>query len=738
MLEQLATGFSNRRLPALLQSEAAECGLVCLGMIACFYGDRTDVATLRGQHPISLKGTTLADLIAIADRMHLAARPLKLDVCNVADLKLPCILHWNFDHFVVLKRVARGSVQIHDPACGERRISRSDFSKAFTGVALELWPNPGFRKKNSAPRLSIRTLFGHVTGLHRSMGQVLLLALALEVFSIVSPFYVQWVIDQAIVSADRDLLTTLALGFGIIAIVSVIIGAVRSWVLMHMSTIFGIQWRTNVFGHLLRLPVQYFQKRHLGDITSRFGSIDHIQTTVTSSYIEAIVDGLMSVLMLTMMYIYSVPLGIVASITMILYGIFRWAWYGSLRAATNSQIVLAARQESHFLESVRGIRTLKIFQRENERRSSWISIVVDQVNAGLRTQKMQILYNSINGVLFGIERILIIWLGARAVLAGHFSVGALMAFKLWDDQFARRGAALIDRIFEFRILRLHGERLADIVLSEPERPNTDIQIGDLSQSGRIRVTNLRFRYSEREPFILDGLNFEVDTGECVAIVGSSGCGKSTLVGVLVGILTPSTGDVEINGMSLRNSGPGNLRTSVGSVMQDDVLFAGSIKDNISFFDPNGDLAWIQECARLTAVHEEILAMPMGYNSLIGDMGTVLSGGQKERVLLARALYKRPRILILDEATSHLDVKKEREVTSVVRALQITRIIVAHRPETIASADRVLTLSAGKLSHQPQRIDEQTPLSGHASRHAARAASSPPPPPPTPPSFMIQI
>ncbi len=709
-LDELSFGFS-KKLPMILQTEATECGLACLGMVASFYGHRTDLATLRRSYPISLKGATLANLIQIANRLEMATRPLKLELEDLDQLKLPCILHWDFNHFVVLKEVHSGSVTIYDPAFGIRKLSMGEVSKSFTGVALELWPNPEFKKKEEVQSIKLRELMGHVKGLWRSLSQILLLALALEVFALVSPFFMQWVIDNVIVTADRDLLATLAIGFGILMLMQQAVSVMRSWIIMYMGTTLNVQWRANVFTHLIRLPVQYFEKRHLGDVVSRFGAIDQIQHTLTATFLEAILDGLMTVVTLIMMFIYSPKLAWIAIVAMALYALSRWIWYRPLRNATEEQIIHAAKQESHFMETVRGVKAIKLFQRQDERRSTWLTLLVDQTNAGLRTQKLQILFKLFNGVLFGVENILIIWLGALLVLDGNFSVGALMAFMAYKGQFDGRVASLIDKFVEVKMLQLQGERLADIVLTEPEEVYGRVSMAeDTPLSPTIEVSGLRYRYSDQEPFVLDEVSFKVDAGDSVAIVGPSGCGKTTLMNVLLGTLPPTEGDVLIGGISVKQLGIHTLRSMVGTVLQDDVLFAGSISDNISFFDSKADQAWVEQCAKMAAVDIEISAMPMGYNTLVGDMGTVLSGGQKQRVLLARALYKRPKILFLDEATSHLDIAKEQEVNQVVKSLDVTRVIIAHRPETIASANRVIVLAGGKVAHDLLVKDALQPAS----------------------------
>ncbi|QUN38657.1 peptidase domain-containing ABC transporter [Burkholderia cenocepacia] len=716
LLDRLSFGIGHK-LPMTLQTEATECGLACLAMVAGYHGHHVDLATLRGRFPISLKGTGLGRVIEIAQRLDLGTRALKLDLDRLGQLRMPCILHWNFNHFVVLKEVRGKSAVIHDPAHGMRKLSADELSRSFTGVALELWPTGSFEPRKATPAVKLRALLGPVSGLSRSLGQVLALALALEVFTLVQPFFLQWVIDEVIVSADRDLLTLLALGFGLLLIMQQATSAIRAWALMYFGTTLSVQWRANVFTHLLSLPVRYFERRHLGDIVSRFGSIDTIQQTLTTSFLSAVIDGLMTVVTLAMMFIYSRVLGCVALAVMALYALLRWLSYRPLLHASEEQIVRAAKQQSHFLETVRGVKTIKLFNRQDERRASWVSLVVEQVNAGLHVQKLQLLYQQLNGLLFGIDGLLVVWLGARMVMDGQFTVGVLMAFNAYKGQFDSRVGSLIDKYFEVRMLQLQGERLADIVFSQPE-PDASLRHVPGETAGltaNIEFDAIAFRYADGEPAVLDGVSLAIAPGESVAIVGPSGCGKTTFVNLLLGVLEPTAGKIRIGGIDVDRLGLDQLRTLVGTVLQDDVLFAGSIADNISFFDQEADPQWIAECAQRAAVHEDIVAMPMGYNTLVGDMGTVLSGGQKQRVLLARALYKRPRILVLDEATSHLDVQREHQVNAAIGALKMTRVIVAHRPETIASAGRVVMLEGGRvvLDQPTERLAADAPAPSSA-------------------------
>lgn len=697
-LDRLSFGL-GRKVPVIMQTESSECGLACLAIIAGYYGYDSDLFTLRQKYPISQKGITLTTLIRIANQLHLVARPLKLELDELNKLRLPCILHWDMNHFVVLKSVSRTKVTIIDPASGERQLSHSEVSLHFTGIALELWPDSNFEEKKDKTSIKIFNLFGEIRGLWKSLGQILILALVLEVFAIISPFFMQWVIDHAIVSADLNLLTTLAIGFGLLMALSSLISLLQSWVIMHMSTTLNVQWKANIFHHLINLPTSFFQKRHLGDIISRFGSIDAIQRTLTTSFITAILDGLMTILTLVLMFVYSPKLAMIAVISMVLYAIIRWIWYAPLRKATENQIVHAAKQNTHFMETMRGIKTIKQFEKQDMRQATWLSLFVEQINAGLITQKLNLMFEFVNTLLFGLQNIIIIWVGANLVINGEFTVGILMAFLAYKNQFGSRVSSLIDKFVEVKMLTLHGERLADIVLSDPEKADSILLDSDFNEGNittEIKVRSLKFRYSDDEPWIINGLNFYVPEAQSLAIIGPTGCGKTTLMNLLLGNLKPVHGDIKVCGQSIKSIAKNRLRAQVAYVAQDDVLFAGSILENISFFDQNVQQNWVEECSRMAAIHDEIISMPMGYQTLVGDMGNVLSGGQKQRILLARALYKKPKILFLDEATSHLDIIKEKEINKMIKSLNITRIIIAHRPETITSVDRVITMQNGNI------------------------------------------
>ncbi|KVA73980.1 ABC transporter [Burkholderia ubonensis] len=706
ILNALRFGW-GRRLPVILQTQAAECGLACVGMVAGYFGHDIDMMHLRQRFNTSLKGATLGDVMRIAQRLGLASRALRLELDELGQLRRPCILHWEMSHFVVLKRVERDHVVIHDPARGARKVPMDEVSRCFTGVALELLPTAGFERKRERESISMLQLIGSVLGVRSAFVQVLTLSVALELFGILMPFYMQWVMDHVLVSSDRDLLAMLGIGFAMVALFQTAITALRSWVVTWFSSLLSVQWSANVCAHLLRLPMTYFEQRHIGDVVSRFGAVGTIQNTLTSRFVGTLLDGVMAVVTLGMLFFYNRTLTWLVIALFVVYALLRALAYRPFRQANEDQIVYAARTQTQLLESIRGVQAIKLANKQDERVAIYANTMVETANKGIVIQRLSIGFSAVHGLVSSLGRVALIWLAARQVIEGSFSAGMLVAYISFADQFVGRGSGLIDALIEFRMLRLHGERLADIVLTEVEA-DMEGGVAHMPSTQReappaISVRNLRYRYAEGEPWVLDGCSFDIAAGESVAIIGPSGQGKTTLAKLLLGLLDPHEGTIAVDGVDIRHLGLQHYRDRIGCVMQDDILFAGSIADNICFFDLDPDLARIEEAARLAQIHDDIAAMPMGYQSLVGDMGSSLSGGQCQRVLLARALYRRPDILVLDEATSHLDVARELAINEAVSAMPITRILIAHRPETIRSAERALLLENGRATFVPVAI-----------------------------------
>lgn len=683
--------WRGRQLELVMQTEAAECALACMAMIARYYGHDIDLSSLRRRFSTSLKGMDLARLIEIAHALGFETRPLRSELEHLSQMQQPCILHWDLNHFVILNHVTRKGADIYDPAKGRHCMPLVQVSQHFTGVLLELTPGADFTPIKERQRISLRTLTGRVSGLGRVLTQVIGLALAIEVLALVMPFQIQWVVDQVLVSNDTNLLTVMTLGFLIAIGLQTGLTIARSWLLSWLGATLDAQWVTNLFSHLLKLPLEYFEKRHMGDVVSRFSSVQSIQNTLTGSFVEALLDGLMGSLTLVILSLYSLPLTGCVLAVLALYMLLRWAFYRTLWMINEEQLIYTAKQQTELMESVRGVQTIKLANKQSERKARLANATLESAKRNMRSQRIGLTFSAINHGLFGVQRIALIALGAYLAIEGRFSAGMLIAFVAYADQFAAKFGSLVDKIVELRMLRLHAERIADIALAEPERNSIGVYSGPRLEP-RIDVKNLSFRYADGEPWILRHLDLTIQAGESVAIVGPSGCGKSTLAKLLLGLLEPIEGSIEIGGVDVRKYGLDNYRKLIGAVMQNDALFAGSIADNISFFDDHATLETIVNAAIDAEIHHEIMAMPMAYESLVGDMGSALSGGQKQRLLLARALFRKPDLLLLDEATSHLDLDNEHAINKSITRMKVTRIIIAHRKETISSAGRVISLT----------------------------------------------
>ena len=429
-------------------------------------------------------------------------------------------------------------------------------------------------------------------------------------------------------------------------------------------------------------------------MVSRFSSLYAIQSTLTGGFVAAIIDGVVGSIALVMLAIYSIPMTICVVVTMAIYALVRYGFFRAIWRANEQQVVYQARQQTELMESIRGIQAIKLAGKQAERKARLANATVEAARRTMVTQRFGFAIASINQALFLSQRILLVSVGAYLAIQGKFSAGMMIAFIAYADQFAAKFGSLIDRVSEFKVLGLHAERISDIALAEVDKNHGSLSCD--TEEGRIVIRNLSFRYSDSDPWVIRDLSLEIEPGESIAIVGRSGCGKSTLAKLILGLLRPQHGLVSVGFASSDGSTPRPHAGLMAAVMQDDSLFSGTIADNIAFCDSDFDLERVIRAAKGASIHAEIRAMPMGYESLIGDMGSTLSGGQKQRILLARALYQDPKVLVLDEATSHLDIDNERRTNETIRALSMTRVTIAHRTETIEQADRVFDLTLGRF------------------------------------------
>ncbi|WP_100644326.1 peptidase domain-containing ABC transporter [Alteromonas facilis] len=697
--------FTNKKsVPLILQTEAAECGLACIAMICGYHGYDTNLTQLRQRFAISSRGASLKQVMAIAGQLKLATRALKLELSSLCELETPCVLHWDMNHFVVLVSATDKHILIHDPAAGVRKLPLHQADKHFTGIALELTPNIDFEPKREKQSLTLQHFWSRITGLKRSLFLLLGFSLLLQLFAIASPYYMQIVIDDVILRNDHAILSVLALGFGLLLLIEVAVSILRQTCIVYLSNRLSLQMSSNVFQHLIKLPLDYFSKRHVGDIVSRFGSLKTIREMLTTGLITAIVDGLMAIVTLLVLFVYSAKLALVVVGVVIIYAIVRYTFYRPIRQLNEEAIIAAAQENSHFIESVRAAQTIKLFEQESDRQNQWLNRLIGVLNKNIQISRWNIGFSAINQLLFGLENILIIFLAALAVMDSVFSVGMLYAFVSYKSRFIGAVDSLINQWIEFKMLNLHFERLSDIVFTPQDKlltSATSEHVLDTHQAtsqnvrnGHLSAHNMSYRYSPLDKPLFQHIHLDVAAGSTIAITGASGCGKTTLLKCLMGLLALEDGTICIDGQPIENTR--HYRRHIAAVMQDDQLLSGTISDNIACFDESVDMPRLAWAAELACIHTEILSMPMQYNTLIGDMGSSLSGGQRQRLLIARALYRKPHILFMDEATSHLDLDNEAKISHHIKQLNITRIIVAHRIQTIRNADVVYQLINGGL------------------------------------------
>ena len=698
-------GFSpfaaRGRLPLVRQAEAAECGLACLAMVLAYHGCEPGLAALRRSHPVSLQGTSARALLRLAERLGMSGRGLRVEPDQLRLVRTPAILHWDMNHFVVLKEVRGRRVTVHDPAAGVRRLDLAEVGRHLTGVVLELAPAAGFEHRRDPSRLGLADLVGRVDGMGRALAQALVLSVVLQLLVLAGPFYLQLAVDEVAATGDGGLLAALALGFGLVTCFRLLAEWMRAQVLLRLGALLGHRMVANLFHHFVRLPLEWFEKRHVGDFVSRFGSTRPIRELVAEGLAAGAVDGLTALLTLAMLAAYSPLLAGIVLAALAAGVLVRLLFLAPLRQREEEAIAAAAREQSTFIETARAIQTIKVFGHELEREGTWQDRHADLATRTVRLGSLRTGLRTAVDAVGGLETLLVVYAGTRLVMDGTLTVGMLFAFMSYKQLFLDKASRLLDTALQYRMLGLHVDRIADIALAPREPPPAAAPPVSPPLAGAIALRSVAFRYGEADRPVLDGVDLQIGAGEFVAITGPSGGGKTTLLKVMLGLFRPTAGEVLVDGRPLDHLGAAAFRAQVGVVMQEDCLLAGSLLENISFFAAVPDIDHARRCAAAAGIDDDIMSMPMNYGTPVGDMGMALSGGQRQRVLLARALYRRPRMLFMDEGTSHLDPARERQVNESLAGLGITRVVIAHRAETIAAADRVLVLSGGRLRERPE-------------------------------------
>ena len=684
------------RVPVILQGEVSECGLACLAMVAAAWGLKADMAAFRSRLSVTPRGISLRTLMQLASSIGLAGRPVRIGLQRLGELKLPALLHWNMDHFVVLERVRGDVAWIVDPARGRMRVSLDSISPNFTGIAIEFTPTDSFRSGVLRLSRSFRRAWLDDRGLRSAAFRALWLTLVLQVAIIALPFAYRGVIDRAGGKGLFDpRLTWIAAGIAVMILVQAGTTWTRGLVVNRLGNIFVHRVSTHVVARLFSLPVAFFQRQMLGDVLSRVRSIDAIRRFLTDQAAPLVIDLVVGSATAALMIGFSPHLALIVIGGLGTEIAIRLASMRHQRELSEHLLEAEGKELSRLLESMRAIQTIKLAAREAQRFAVWENALVGVLNAGRRLSCQRTTVTTIASAISALEWAAVLAVGVLGVGFKPVTTGVLFGFLAYRGVFRERLSTVVENLWSWQTVSVHLRRLDDLMLAEAE-PQGE-RLLPLEGAGHLKLENVSFRYAPTEPPVLDNVSLEIPPGACVGIVGPSGSGKSTLIKLILGLEKPQQGAILLDGVPLEGAHRQVWREHFGTVMQDDTLLAGSISENIAFFDSLIDMDRVRAAANAAAVHEEIDAMPMEYGTLVGDMGVQVSGGQRQRILIARALYREPRIILFDEGTANLDADSERKIAGVLTNLAPTRIIVAHRSHLLEAADIVYEIRDGQVS-----------------------------------------
>jgi NHLM bacteriocin system ABC transporter peptidase/ATP-binding protein len=686
-------GTQRRRVPVLLQLNAIECGAACLAMVLGFHGRKTRVAAVRELTGVGRDGLNAKTIIAAATRYGLRMKAFTLDLPDLARVPLPAILHWDFDHFVVLERLTARSITIVDPGSGRRRLSLAEFGNHFTGVVLACEPGPTFERHGAETppqwRLYLRALLTQAPGV---LGQVLAASLALQLLGLAVPVLTKIVVDQVLASHLTDLLPIIGLGLAIVVLAQLVTTYLRATLLLTLQSRVDQQLMHGFFGHLLALPYRFFEQRTTGDLLMRLGSNALVRETLTSQTLSVVLDGTLVLGYLAFLLAREPAFGAVVLAVALVQIALLVATRHPMHDRMQRDLAAQASAQSYAVEALKGIAILKASGAEERTLAHWFGLFADQLNASIRRGHLAAAIDTTLAVLRILAPLALLWVGAHQVLDGTMSLGTMLALQALAASVLAPLGSLVANGQRLQMVGAHLDRLADVLEADPEPSRSAAP----RLSGRIEVDEISFRYDPQAPWVLHDLSLTIAPGQKVALVGKTGSGKSTLAKLLLGLYSPTGGEVRYDGRALNELDLRSLRRQCGVVLQEPFLFSGSIHQNIAFNDPALPMDRVIEAARLAGIHEEIARLPMGYDTWLTEGGGGLSGGQRQRLAMARALAHQPAVLLLDEATSNLDTTTEALIEQNLRELACTRIVIAHRLSTIQDADLILVLENGEI------------------------------------------
>ncbi|ACA18135.1 ABC transporter related [Methylobacterium sp. 4-46] len=691
-------GERIRRVRTVLQAETMECGLACLAMVANAHRHDIDLPYLRSLFPVSRRGMSFAEIVEVAGQIGLDAQGLGIaQVDELGKLACPAILHWDGNHFVVLEKVARGQFHIHDPAFGPRIYAREDVERHFAGVALEFSRRVDFRAIRAARASTFWAVFRSCRGVEHTVAMVAVMSFATTLFALATPIFLQAAVDTVIPQFDLDLLNAVAVGLILFSGFEAASRWLRDVVTLRTATLFEVHFTRNVVGHALRLPLGFFEARHPGDLITRLSSIDQIKTFLISGFVSSLADGIMSVLLIAMMYYYSPSMAAASLATLVMAVAIRFATYPRIARTTTETLEARSEEQMRLLDGLKQIAALKAGNTTEFFALKWLDSFSRFANASYRSRRYAIDADFALHLVFMLGTVATLYMGVTDVMKSTLSVGVLYAFFSLRTSFFTTMNTLIMSLLQISVMRVHYERLDDILYEAPEQASERSSIDRAIRRG-VALEGVRIQYGRGEKPLIDGIDLTLDVAaaESVAILGPSGCGKSSLLRVLASLAEPAQGQVLVDGRPLAQFGLHEYRANIGCVFADDRLFAGTVAENLAMYSPDITRLQMEAALSVVGLRDEVEALPQGYATFVSDESNLLSTGQRRRLILARALCRRPRLLLLDEVTANLDPVSEAKLVQALVRVPAAKVFVTHSPHLLPFVGRVLKVEGGRL------------------------------------------
>lgn len=694
-LHNLVSRRPKRRLRYIQQTTTSDCGAACLAMILAYHGKDVPLSEIREVVGTNRDGSDALALLSAAKWFGLRGRGVQIeDLDDLRFLEKGSILHWQFRHFVVFEALATDGILIVDPGGGRRKVFREELNTAFTGVALVFQKTEEFETSTRRPQ-GLRRYLDQMFEQRGLLVRILVISALMQIFALATPLLTGILVDRVVPRGDLHLLTALSAGLAALVLFNFLSAMIRAYALLELRTHFDAKMTLEFLDHMVSLPFAFFQQRSAGDLMMRLGSNSTIREILTSGALSGILDGVLVSLYLLLLFLTHPGMGfLVLSLGLLRVALFlltRRRYQDLMSAALQAQ----ADSRSYQVQMLSGIETLKAMGAEHRATEHWSDLFVAELNVSIEQGKLSAVFDSLLGAFGTASTFIILIFGGYQVIDGQLSLGTMLALSALATGFLGPLSALVATAVQLQLLGSYLERIQDILETPREQEREEVaRAGKLR--GKITVEDVSYRYGPQAPLVVKDVSIEIEPGSFVAIVGTSGAGKSTLANLLLGLYRPTSGRILLDDVDLETLDFQSVRRQLGIVPQQPFLFGASIRSNIALADPSLPLSHIIEAARLAHVHDDIMSMPMAYDTVLADAGASLSGGQRQRLALARALVHRPAIVLLDEATSSLDAVTEQAIQRELTELRSTRFVVAHRLSTILSADLILVMEQGRI------------------------------------------